>query len=179
MFSGWFWLLRPLEHSRPQSLRSFWPAAGIESSGSNHFEITKEITEFRPSSLTQPSSMAQARNGCSQSSRFLPQARKIVGSGDENVKSQEKCLLRGGVRWFELIVLIRPWSCQYDHTEVIQWRLYRGVLSINLHYVVVTKVLVIEEVDCWVAMPASAHPWVQNNLEGYPLCVHFRVAVNS
>ena len=31
-------------HSRPQSLRSFWPAAGIESSGSNHFEITKEIT---------------------------------------------------------------------------------------------------------------------------------------
>ena len=24
-------------HSRPQSLRSFWPAAGIESSGSNHF----------------------------------------------------------------------------------------------------------------------------------------------
>ena len=24
-------------HSRPQSLRSFWPAAGIESSGNNHF----------------------------------------------------------------------------------------------------------------------------------------------
>ena len=35
-------------HSRPQSLRSFWPAAGNESSGSNHFEITKEITEFCP-----------------------------------------------------------------------------------------------------------------------------------
>ena len=33
-------------HSRPQSLRSFWPAAGIESSGSNHYERTKEITEF-------------------------------------------------------------------------------------------------------------------------------------
>ena len=32
--------------SRPQSLRSFWPAAGIESSGSNHYERTKEITEF-------------------------------------------------------------------------------------------------------------------------------------
>ena len=32
--------LRP--HSRPQSLRSFWPAAGIKGStkGSNHFEIT-------------------------------------------------------------------------------------------------------------------------------------------
>ena len=35
----------------PQSLRSFSPAAGIESSGSNHFEITKEITEFCPSGL--------------------------------------------------------------------------------------------------------------------------------
>ena len=33
-------------HSHPQSLRSFWPAAGIESSGSNHYERTKEITEF-------------------------------------------------------------------------------------------------------------------------------------
>ena len=43
-------LARP--HSRPQSLRSFWPAAGIESSGSNHFEITKEITEFCPSGFT-------------------------------------------------------------------------------------------------------------------------------
>ena len=37
------------DHSRPHSLRSFWPAAGIESSGSNHFEVTKEITEFCPS----------------------------------------------------------------------------------------------------------------------------------
>ena len=34
------------DHSRPQSLRSFWPAAGNESSGSNHYERTKEITEF-------------------------------------------------------------------------------------------------------------------------------------
>ena len=38
----------------------------------NHFEITKAITEFCPSGLTQPSSMAHPRNGCSQSSRFLP-----------------------------------------------------------------------------------------------------------
>ena len=71
-------------HSRPQSLRSLWPATGIESSGSNRFEITKEITEFCPSGLTRSSSTAHARNGCSQSSRFLPQARRIVGSGDEN-----------------------------------------------------------------------------------------------
>ena len=76
--------LIPLMHSRLQSLQSFWPAAGIESSGSNHFEITKEITEFCPSGLTQSSSMVHARNGCSQSSRFPPQARRIVGSGDEN-----------------------------------------------------------------------------------------------
>ena len=33
-------------HSRSHSLRSFWSAAGIESSGSNHYERTKEITEF-------------------------------------------------------------------------------------------------------------------------------------
>ena len=79
---------RATRHSRPQSLRSFWPAAGIESSGSNHFEITKEITEFCPSGLTQPSSMAHARNGCSQSSRFLPQARRIEGSGDKNGHAQ-------------------------------------------------------------------------------------------
>ena len=42
-------------------------------SGSNHFEITKEITEFCPSGLTQSSSMAHARNGCSQS-LFIPAA---------------------------------------------------------------------------------------------------------
>ena len=43
-------------HSRPQSPRSFWPAAGLESSGSNHFEITKEITEFCPFGFTQSAS---------------------------------------------------------------------------------------------------------------------------
>ena len=73
------------KHSRPQTLRSFWPAAGIERSGSNHFKITKEITEFCPSGFTQSASMAHAWNGCSQSSWFLPQASRIVGSGDENV----------------------------------------------------------------------------------------------
>ena len=72
----------PTGYSRPQSLGSFWPAAGIESSGSNHFEITKEITEFCPSGFKQSASWAYAWNGCSQSSRFLPQARRIVGSGD-------------------------------------------------------------------------------------------------
>ena len=59
-------------------------SARISYSGSNHFEMTKEITEFCPSGFTQSSSMAHAWNGCSQSSRFLPQARRIEGSGDEN-----------------------------------------------------------------------------------------------
>ena len=66
----------------------------------NHFEITKEITEFCPSGLTQSSSMAHAQNGCSQSSRFLPQARRIVGSGDENgvvSKNKSNCLLENEV----------------------------------------------------------------------------------
>ena len=30
-------LVNRLVHSRPQSIRSFWPPAGIESSGCNHF----------------------------------------------------------------------------------------------------------------------------------------------
>ena len=84
-------------HSRPQSLRSFWPAAGIESSGSNRYERTKEITEFWLSgSLRICINGAGIRlfplffhNGCSQSSRFLPQARRIEGSGDENGSTHE------------------------------------------------------------------------------------------
>ena len=82
-----FYSLSAQCHSRSQSLRSFWPVAGIESSGSNHFEITKEITEFCPSGFTaQSASMAHAWNSCSQSPRFLPQARRIVGSGYEIVR---------------------------------------------------------------------------------------------
>ena len=86
-------ILKRSINSRPQSLRSFWPAAGIESSGSNHFEITEEITEFCPSGFTQSASMVHEWNGCSQSSRFLPQARRIVGSGDENEKHLEVCTI--------------------------------------------------------------------------------------
>ena len=46
LFTGFYFYALSYDHSRPQSLRSFWPAAGIESSGSNHYERTKEITEF-------------------------------------------------------------------------------------------------------------------------------------
>ena len=74
---------------RSQSLVPLDQRSENESSGSNHFEITMEITEFCPSGLTQSASTAHAWNGCSQSSRFLPQARRIVGSGDENEIAKE------------------------------------------------------------------------------------------
>ena len=74
-------------HSRPQSPRSFWPVAGIESSGRTRFseyaqsirlvfstnQIWWEVREPRTSGVRP-----------SQSFRSLPQARRIVGSGDEN-----------------------------------------------------------------------------------------------
>ena len=77
-------------HSRPQSPRSFWPVAGIESSG---------LVQHRKSTIhglpvkSGKSDWLRIRNeysahtqkiGSSQSSRSLPQARRIVGSGDEN-----------------------------------------------------------------------------------------------
>ena len=83
-------MLRSFGHrvySRPQSPRSFWPVAGIESSGRTRFseyaqsirlvistnQIWWEVRESRTSGVRP-----------SQSSRSLPQARRIVGSGDEN-----------------------------------------------------------------------------------------------
>ena len=78
---------RGLPHSRPQSPRSFWPVAGIESSG---------LVYHRKSAihgLPIKSDWSRIRNECSahtqkigsgQSSRSLPQVRRIVGSGDEN-----------------------------------------------------------------------------------------------
>ena len=81
---------RGLLHSRPQNPRSFWPAAGIESSDRTRFsehaqsirwifsanqicQIWREVRESRTSGV-----------GQSQSSRSLPQVRMIVGSGNEN-----------------------------------------------------------------------------------------------
>ena len=66
--------------SRSQSLVPLDQRSENESSGSNHFEITKEITEFCPFGFTQSVSTAHAWNGCSQSFRSLPQAGRIVGS---------------------------------------------------------------------------------------------------
>ena len=56
-----------------------------ESSGSNHFAITVEITEFCPSSFTaQSASMAHAWNGCSQSSHF-----PTAGQGKQRLWEQD------------------------------------------------------------------------------------------
>ena len=81
-------------HSRPQSPRSFWPAAGIENSG---------LVQDRKSAIqglpvkSGKSDWLRIRNehsahaqkiGSGQSSRSLPQARRIVGSGDENAANQ-------------------------------------------------------------------------------------------
>ena len=77
-----FLLHSQTRHSRPHSPRSFWPAAGIESSG---------LVQHRKSAIhglpvkSGKSDWLRIRNkiGSGQSSRSLPQARRIVGSGDE------------------------------------------------------------------------------------------------
>ena len=77
-------------HSRPQSPRSFWPVAGIESSGlvqhrksAIHGLIVKSSKSDWLRIRNEYSAHAQ-KIGSRQSSRSLPQARRIVGSGDEN-----------------------------------------------------------------------------------------------
>ena len=124
-------------HSRPQSLRSFWPAAGIESSGSNHFETTKEITEFCPSGFMQSASMAHAWTGCSQSSRFLPQVRRIIGSGDENdvsAKSKNCSLLE--ISRIETRILMAWWlAC----LETWLQSNFKGIHVSNLLEMLATK----------------------------------------
>ena len=76
----------PLPHSRPQNLRSFWPAAGIESSG-------MRSEPDKPDNQNSVICFVGFHNGCSQSSRFLPQARGIVGSGVENAPSSRSRFL--------------------------------------------------------------------------------------
>ena len=49
-----------IPQSRSQSLIPLEQWSENESSGNNHYEITKEITEFCPSGFTQSASMAHA-----------------------------------------------------------------------------------------------------------------------
>ena len=83
-------LIIKANHSRPQSPRSFWPVTGIESSGlvqhrksAIHGLIVKSSKSDWLRIRNEYSAHAQ-KIGSRQSSRSLPQARRIVGSGDEN-----------------------------------------------------------------------------------------------
>ena len=103
-----------LSHSRPQSPRSFWPVAGIESSG---------LVQHRKSAIhglivkSSKSDWLRIRNeyfahaqkiGSRQSSRSLPQARRIVGSGDENGSFQGRSFPTAGQR--ERRPWVRGWT---------------------------------------------------------------------
>ena len=74
-------------HSLPQSPRSFWPVAGIESSGQTRFSEYAQSIRFVFSTNQIWWEVRESRTSGvrpSQSSRSLPQARRIVVSGDEN-----------------------------------------------------------------------------------------------
>ena len=74
-------------HSRPQSPRSFWPVAGIESSGLTRFSEYAQSIRFVFSTNQIWWEVRESRTSGvrpSQSTRSLPQARRIVGSGDDN-----------------------------------------------------------------------------------------------
>ena len=91
-------------HSRPQSLRSFWPAAGIERFWEQPFQACAIDEDFvKPDGQNSVISFVIS-SGCSQSSRFLPQARRIVGSGDENGAET--------LRTFALIVSAHPYCAR-------------------------------------------------------------------
>ena len=87
---AWLGLFGVQSHSRPQSLRSFWPVVGIESSGL--VQHRKSVIHGLPVKSSK-SDWLTMRNeysahaqdiGSGQSFRSQPQARRIVGSGDEN-----------------------------------------------------------------------------------------------
>ena len=80
-------MVSPTYHSHPQSPRSFWPVAGLESSGRTRFSEYAQSIRFVFSTNQIWWEVRESRTsgvGPSQSSRALPQARRIVGSGDEN-----------------------------------------------------------------------------------------------
>ena len=76
-------------HSRPQSPRSFWPVARIESSGWTRFSEHAQSIRFEilnQSDLLDLTEVCESRTssfGPNQSSRSLPQVRRILCSGDE------------------------------------------------------------------------------------------------
>ena len=98
-------------HCRPQSPRSFWPVVGIESSGfvqhrkSAIHGLPVKSGKFDWLRIWNEYSAHAQKIGSSQSSRSLPQVRKIVGSGDEN-GSVHSVVLRSVVFSFGFKVLV-------------------------------------------------------------------------
>ena len=79
--------------SRPQSTRSFGPVAGIESSGlvqnwNAIHRLPSNLANLIGCEFQNEYSAHAQKIGSRQSSRSLPQARRIVGSGDENGNSK-------------------------------------------------------------------------------------------
>ena len=94
---------RGLCHSRPQSPRSFWPVAGIESSGRTRFSEYAQSIRFVFSTNQIWWEVRESRTSGvrpSHSSRSLPQARRIVGSGDENDWGEASIFLNVGLEFF-------------------------------------------------------------------------------
>ena len=103
-------------HSRPQSPRSFWPVAGLESSGRTRFSEYAQSIRFVFSTNQIWWEVRESRTsgvGPSQSSRALPQARRIVGSGDEN-------------GWY---ASVNTWECKQFHSKfslgLIRWNTFK------------------------------------------------------
>ena len=65
--------------------------------------------------------MAHAWNGCSQSSRFLPQARRIVGSGDENEFAHAILVSRA--------ILTLPWSSTVTKNEFYFFSVFQNYVT--------------------------------------------------
>ena len=90
-------------HSYPQSPRSFCPVAGIESSGLvQDLESAIHGLPFKSGKSdwfrTRNTYSAHTQKiGSSQSSRSLPQARRIVGSGDKNGALYEELFVVTGI----------------------------------------------------------------------------------
>ena len=90
-------------HSCPQSPRSFCPVAGIESSGLvQHLKSAIHGLPFKSGKSdwfrTRNAFSAHTQKiGSSQSSRSLPQARRVMGSGDKNGALYEELFVVTGI----------------------------------------------------------------------------------
>ena len=80
--------------SRSHSLVPLDQRSENESSGSNHFEITKEISEFCPSGFTQSASVAHWRMPEMVAPRALDSCRKPEGSWALGTRMNARTLIK-------------------------------------------------------------------------------------